>query len=160
MWDYGRKININKSHAALLKDLNLLQNSFHISLTRFYFKITWLFHSLWHFLFLATMENYDDDDDAEPFETEKNSKLKIMQKKLFFLMYLKARVHWLNYKKLTISCAVWWHKKSTKWKNNFFLFFADKRKAEATKRRIFHHTRLSQVWIERERAEETANKKI
>lgn len=45
------------------------------------------------FLFLATMENYDDDDDdAEPFETEKNSKLKIMQKKLF-LVYLKARVH-------------------------------------------------------------------
>lgn len=36
------------------------------------------------FLFLATMENYDDDDDAEPFETEKNSKLKIMQKKALF----------------------------------------------------------------------------
>lgn len=46
--------HMQPSSSALLKDLNLLQNSFHISPTRFYFKITWLFHSLWHFSFLAT----------------------------------------------------------------------------------------------------------
>lgn len=137
------------SSALLLKDLNLLLNSFHISLTRFYFKITWLFHSLWHFSFFSYHGNYDDDDTEHHLKQKRIQSSKLCKKKLLCVLRLECIDLITKTHDFVCVCVCDDTKNPRNGKIIFLLLLiADKRKAEATKRSIFHHTRLTQVWIE------------